>query len=83
MEELSVSRTSGLTEFRSCQISGYGPEADGTAESTDQVTGTSSAVTWTYSCNGRLQLPLRPLTARYSPNTFAGMPGRAPVSGHA
>jgi hypothetical protein len=31
-------------------------------------------VTWTYSCNGRLQL----LTAGYSPRTFAGMPGESP-----
>ena len=31
----------------------YGPEAAGMAESTDQLTGASSGVTWTYSCTGR------------------------------
>ena len=82
MEELSVSRTSGLTGYWSCQVGGYGPEADGTEEPIDQGVGTPSAVTWTYSCTGRLQLPLRPLTARYSPSAFSGAPGKAPVSGH-
>ena len=76
MEELSVSRTSGLTGYWSCQVSGYGPEADGTEESIDQAVGTSSAVTWTYSCAGRLQLPLRPFTPGYSPSTFGGAPGK-------
>ena len=37
MEELSVSRTSGLTGYWSVQVSGYGPEADGTEESIDQA----------------------------------------------
>ena len=75
MDELSVSRTIGLTGSCPCQASGYGPDADGMVESTDQVTGTASAVTWTYSCTGRLQQPLRPPTARYSPST-AATPGR-------
>jgi hypothetical protein len=50
---LSVSCAIGLTGVLLYQISGYGPEAADMAESTDQLTGASSALTWAYSCTGR------------------------------
>src|SRR5436190_19363278 len=82
-EGLSVSCATGPTGVLLCQISGYGPEAAGMAESTDQLTGTSSALTWSYSCTGRTQEPLRPPTAMNSPSAPSVTPGKVPVSGHA
>ena len=44
-DELSVSRTIGLIGFLLCHSSGSGPEAGETVESTDQLTGTPTALT--------------------------------------
>src|SRR5208282_6301662 len=82
-EGLSVSRATGAIGVVLCQASGYGPDAAGMAESTDQLAGTSAALIWAYSDIGRAQYPLSPLTARNSPATPSGTPGKAPVSGHA
>jgi hypothetical protein len=82
-EGLSVSWASGLIGLWLCHASGLELEGAGIAESTDQVTGTSSALTCSYPWSGRVQVPLRPLIAVKSPDTPRGMPGSAPVSGHA